>query len=179
VTGNRLTGVFDDDHKVLDAAREARGRGFHVVDVHSPFPIHGIDEALGLKPSRLTWVCFFFGSLGAALALFAQYWTSAVDWPVNIGGKPFDSLPAFIPIVFELAVLLASLGVVLALSVRCRLWPGRRVELPAEGLMDDRFGLVVELRSAVPTAEDFAALCREYGAVEVLDVEEGGRSCAA
>ena len=113
------------------------------------------------------------------LALWFQYWTSAIDWPVNIGGKPFNSLPAFVPIIFEVAVLFASLGVVLALFLRCGLFPGRRITVPAPGVLDDRFALVAELRGAVPTQAEFELLMKQHGAVEVLDGSEEEASCAA
>jgi len=178
----RLTGVFEEEEGILAATRAAREDGFAVLDAYTPYPVHGMDDALGIRPSRLTWICFLCGAAGLALALWFQHWTSAVDWPINVGGKPFDSLPAWVPIAFEITVLFASLGVVLALFVRCRLWPGKRVEQPAPGVTDDRFAVVVELRGAVPTARDFRALCAAHGAVEVIDawdLEGGDPSCAA
>jgi len=175
MSARRLTAVFDDDRRILTATREARERGFFVVDVYTPFPVHGMDEAMGLKPSRLTWVCFLFGALGAGLAIWFQFWTSAVDWPINVGGKPFNSLPAFVPIMFEITVLFAGIGVVVALFLRSRLGPGRRAHEPAAGICDDRFALEIELRGAVPTAEDFEALAAEQGALEVVDSLEGDR----
>ncbi|MFV1958716.1 MAG: DUF3341 domain-containing protein, partial [Planctomycetota bacterium] len=120
--------------------------------------------------------CFAFPPPGALLALWAQYWTSATDWPLNIGGKPLDSLPAFIPITFEMAVLFGGLGVVLVLFLRCRMWPGRRTEEPCAGVTDDRFVLVVRLAGASPTEEDFRALGARHGALAVRDdftIEEG------
>ena len=174
----RLTAVFDDERKILAATRAARETGFVVVDVYTPFPVHGMDEAMGIRPSRLTWVCFLFGALGAGLALYFQFWTSAVDWPINVGGKPFDSLPAFIPIVFEITVLFASLGVVVALFLRCRLGPGRQAYDPVPGVCDDRFALQIELRGAVPSTEDFELLAAEHGALEVVDALAEDPSCA-
>jgi len=178
----RLTAVFESEEGILAATREARAQGYDVLDVFTPYPVHGMDEALGIRPSRLTWVCFACGAVGALFALWFQHWTSAVDWPINVGGKPFDSLPAWIPIAFEITVLCASLGVVLALFVRCRLWPGKHAERPAPGVMDDRFALVVELRGAVPTEAEFRAFCAAQGAAEVIDpweFTEGDPSCAA
>jgi len=178
MTQRQLVAVFDDDHQVLAATREARARGFHIVDVYTPFAVHGMDEAMGLKPSRLTWVCFVCGALGLSAALWFQSWTSAVSWPLNVGGKPLDSLPAWIPIAFEITVLFAALGSVLALMIRSRFWPGKCAVEPAAGIMDDRFALVVELHGALPDEEAFRALGREYGALEVGNVGEmGGRTC--
>ena len=80
-----------------------------------PLPIHGIDDVLGIRRSRLTIVCFVAGLVGCAVGLLAQYWTSAVDWPLDIAGKPFDSLPAFVPVAFELTVLFGGLATALVL----------------------------------------------------------------
>jgi hypothetical protein len=136
-----MIAVFDNETDLLAATRATRDAGCEIVDVFTPYAVHGLDEAMGLRPSRLGWVCFLAGAAGAALALWAQYWTSAVDWPLNVGGKPFNSLPAFVPVIFELCVLFAALGVVLALLVRCGLRPGRRAVVPP-GVTDDRFVLV-------------------------------------
>ena len=99
----RYTAVFfynEDDLKGI--AAEARLRGFEVHDVFTPFPVHGMDAAVGLKPSRLTWIGFAAGAFGLAFALILQIWTSAYDWALNVGGKPFNSFPLFIPVGFEL-----------------------------------------------------------------------------
>ena len=125
-----MIAVFDNETDLLAATRAAREAGCEIVDVYTPYAVHGLDEAMGLRPSRLGWVCFLCGAAGAALAVWAQFWTSAVDWPLNVGGKPFNSLPAFVPVIFEVCVLLAGLGVVGALLLRCRLWPGRESVVP-------------------------------------------------
>jgi len=135
--------IFAREEDLLAATRAVREGGFRIVDVFAPYAIHGIDRAMGLRPSRLTWACFGCGAAGALGALQFQFWTSAVDWPLNVGGKPFNSLPAFIPIAFELTVLCAGLGVVAALLIRCGLRPGRAARVPAERVTNDRFLLVV------------------------------------
>lgn len=163
-----MIAVFTDERGLLAATRAVRERGCEVVDVHTPYAVHGLDEAMGLEPSRLSWVCLACGALGAGVALWFQFWTSAVDWPLNVGGKPFNSLPAFVPVTFELCVLLAGLGVVAALLIRCRLWPGRRVSLPDVRATNDRFVLVARPRQQV----DLKALLEELGAESVAEEEE-------
>ncbi len=101
---------FKTSAEILAAAKAATAKGFVDVESYTPFPIHGMDEALGLKPSIVPWATFIGGLVGFGLATHLQIWTSAFDWPVNVGGKPMISGPAFIPIMFELTVLLAGLS---------------------------------------------------------------------
>jgi hypothetical protein len=101
--------VFRHEQELLDAALEARQAGFEVYDVYTPFPVHGMDQAAGLRPSRLTWIALIAGAVGLMFGLGLQVWTSAYDWPLNVGGKPFNSFPLFIPVTFELTVLFSGL----------------------------------------------------------------------
>ena len=143
-TKRLLLGTFDGEETLLQACRAARERNLGIFDTYTPYAVHGLDEAMGLKRTRLTRVCFFAGLAGAALAIGFQVWASAVDWPVNIGGKSHSALPALVPITFEMMVLFAALGTVLAFFVRVRLWPGRQPDLPTAGITDDRFVLALE-----------------------------------
>lgn len=165
-----LIGYFDSEEKVLDATRAVREAGYTLHDVYTPYAVHGMDDAMGLKPSRLTWVCFGAGLLGATLALSFQYYTSVVSWPLNVGGKPFNSFPAFIPVAFELTVLFAALTTVAAFLARAKLFPGsKRVALPR--VTDDRFAIAVEPRTApaeLAAAED---VLRRHGAVATARME--------
>ena len=81
-------GSFDDDHAATEAARECRDRGLDLVDVYGPRPIHGIEDAMGLRRSRLTWACFLFGVFGLSVALYFQYWSSETSWALNVGASP-------------------------------------------------------------------------------------------
>jgi hypothetical protein len=101
---------FKTSAEILAATRAATAKGFADVETYTPFPIHGMDEALGLKPSIVPWATLVGGCVGFGLATHLQIWTSAFDWPINVGGKPMISGPAFIPIMFELTVLLAGLS---------------------------------------------------------------------
>lgn len=164
-----IVGTFDDEARLLHATRQARANAYRIDDVYTPYAVHGLSDAMGLKASRLTWVCFLMGLTGAVLALGFQVWSSSVDWPINVGGKPFDSLPAFIPIAFEITVLFAGLGVVAALFARCGLWPGARKVQPRIEITDDRFVLVLRLEGARHTVDDARAFLAEEGAVDVVD----------
>ena len=109
---NFIIGVFDDEEVLLTGIEKVRGNGVKIDEVYSPFPVHGIDEALGYKKSRLPIAAFLFGMTGTSIALTMQIWMLGYDWPMIIGGKNFASLPPFIPVTFELTVLLSALGMV-------------------------------------------------------------------
>jgi hypothetical protein len=143
-----MVGIFAAEDDILQVTREARESGYRIVDVYAPYAIHGMDRAMGLGPSRLPWVCFALGLFGAAFKVWFEYWTSAVDWPVNVGGKPWNSLPAFVPITFEVMVLFAGLSTVFAFLVVSRMTPSRRAKTPHARITDDRFALVLEQTDA-------------------------------
>ena len=158
-------GVFEREASLRAAIGESRRRGLDVVDAYSPYPIHGIDELMGIRRSRLTLVCFFGGLAGLAIGLGFQYWSSAVSWPTNVGGKPFDSLPAFVPVAFEMTVLLAGLSTAFMLMLRSRLWPGKRTRA-VEGVTDDRFAVVIARKDAALASAELVDLLARHGAVE-------------
>lgn len=161
----RLIATFDDPGRLLDAVRRARERGFAVEDVFAPLPVHGLDEALGRRPSRLGLVTFAGGLAGMLGAVALQVYTAVVDWPLEVGGKPPNSALAFLPVTFELTVLAAGLATAAAFLLRSRLRPRLSApRLPAARVTDDRFALVL----AAPLEEAEArALLAAAGAVEV------------
>lgn len=172
-----VVGTFSRGEDIVAAARAARAAGLTIVDAYTPFAVHGLDDAMGLRPSRLSWVCLIAGVTGAVLKLWFEWWTAVVDWPVNVGGKPDNSLPAFVPITFEVMVLFAGLATVFALFAVARLWPGRRARVPVPGVTDDRFALVVEQTSAAVSAVRVRALFQQHQATDVREqiVDMGNR----
>jgi mono/diheme cytochrome c family protein len=164
-------GIFADEEGLVGATEAVRAKGLRIFDIFTPYPVHGLDEAMGLLPSRLGRVCFGFGVLGVALAFAMQYWTSAVDWPINVGGRPWNSWPAFVPVAFEVMVLLASFGVVFAFLAAARLFPGRKSLSPAAGVTDDRFVLVLEETDAAFDAREVQALLGKFGVEETFERE--------
>ena len=171
--GRRLhIGTFEDEHDLLDAVRAFRAQGIEVVDAISPYPVHGLDEALGMRRSRLPWVCLIGGATGLALGLWFQYWSSATSWPLDVGGRPFDSLPAFMVVGFEMTILIAGLSTAAAMLLRSRLWPGRRPTSGLEVTTDDGLVLVVSETDARFRPGTHAALLREHGARDVREEVE-------
>ena len=103
---------FRNPKELMDAAREVNRKGFKKWDTYSPFPIHGMEKAMGLKKSKVGWIVLSHAFLGFFGALALMMWTMGVDYPMNISGKPFWNMPAFVPITFELTVLLSAFGAV-------------------------------------------------------------------
>ena len=92
-----LVGEFENPERLKLAAEEARHAGYKVMDAYSPFPIHGLSEAIGFRDTKVPWTVFIFGLLGVTLGYTMQFYTSVIDYPMNVGGKPLNSIPAFIP----------------------------------------------------------------------------------
>ncbi len=162
-----LLGVFEREEDILAVTRKARADGLTIADVYAPYAVHGLDRAMGLRPSRLPWVAFALGLIGAAFKVWFEFWTSAVAWPIDIGGKPWNSLPAFVPVTFEVMVLFAGIGTVVAFLVGRRLLPGRKAKLPMLGVTDDRFVLVIEETDAAFDLAKAEALLAEHNAVRI------------
>jgi hypothetical protein len=162
-----VVAVFSRPEALLRAVRPVRGEGFRVYDVHAPYPIHGLDSAMGLRRTRLPLVTLLAGLSGLAFAVLFQVYTTALDWPLNVGGKPDNSALAFVPVSFELTVLLAGLGTAAAFFLRARLYPGKRACLPAAGVTDDRFALVLRRPDNAFDVGRACQILRELGAETV------------
>lgn len=160
-----IIGIFDDEETMIHGAEKLRDKNITIYDFYTPFPVHGLDELLGMKRSILPYVTFVAGAMGLSFAVLLQVWTSSVSWPTNIGGKPFASLPAFIPISFELTVLFAAHLSVLAFFVINKLFPGQKVSLFDQEQTCSTFVLCIEKDKA--NFDDVKALLTEHGALDV------------
>lgn len=138
-----LCATFSHPARLVAAVLSLRRERFVVHDVFAPYPVHGLDQAMGLRRTRLPFITLLAGLGGLTFALCFQYYTNIFDWPLNVGGKPDNSTLAFVPVCFELTVLLGGLGTVAALFIRARLYPGKHEELSAPGVTDDTFALVL------------------------------------
>ncbi len=158
---------FAREEDVLGATLALKERGWHVKidDIYTPYAVHGLDEAAGLRPTRLAWFCFLLGFAGLAFMMWLQFWTSTSSWPINVGGKPWNSLPAFVPVAFEAMVLLAGLGTFIAFLVVSGLRPGKSALTPAAGATEDRFVLVLEETDATFDPEHIRTLMQSFNAI--------------
>lgn len=119
--GDKIYGLlaeFETDEALLQAIRRAREEGYRELDAFAPHPVEDLDEALHLRPTRLPWVIFAAGCFGGFLAFFVQWFSTVVHYPLNVGGRPYNSWPAYIPVTFELTVLFAALTGVLVMLAR-------------------------------------------------------------
>ncbi len=139
LTNEILYGLYDDEEQVLEAVKEANADHIEIWDVYSPFPIHGLDPLLGLQESRLHIAGFVYGAIGTLTAFLFMTWAFTRDWPIIFGGKPYWSVPAFIPITFELTVLFASIGMVVTFYTICGMAPGFTNPTLDDRITDDKF----------------------------------------
>ena len=158
---------FAHEQDLLDGVKTLREHDLKILDAFTPYAVHGLDRAMGLRASPLTWVCFICAMTGVTLALVFEHWSLAISWPLNVGGKPWNSLPSDVPIGFEMAVLLGGFGSVFALFGLCRLYPGKRARIVAPRVTDDRFVVVVEEGDAVTNPVYVRSLLEPHGVVEL------------
>lgn len=165
---------FAGPAEVLAAAESLRDAGFRRMDAFSPFPVHGMDDALGLGRSRLPWLVLIGGLTGAAAAWFTQWYASAVDYRLIVGGKPFHSREAWVPITFEMMVLLSAFTAVLGMLALCGLPRLAHPVFKAPGFhraSDDGFFLAVEARDPKFDPRDTPALLASLGGLDVALLE--------
>ena len=162
-------GVYDDEDQLVQAVKDLRGNGVKIFEVYSPFPVHGLDEALGYKRSRLPKAAFMFGALGTTLALTMMFYMMGFDWPMIIGGKNFTALPPFIPVTFELTVLLASLGMVGTFMIVGDLKPFKNPRIFDIRITDNKHVIAVDLADNKMNKAEINSLISKTGALEVND----------
>jgi hypothetical protein len=166
---------FEHPEALVQAAQKTYAAGYRKLDAYSPFPIEGLSEAIGFHHDRLPLLVLIGGLCGAFLGFGLQYWVSAVNYPVNVGGRPFNSWPAFIPVTFEMTILLAAFTAVLGmLALNGLPMPYHPVfNAPRFALATrDRFFLCIEATDPLYGREAARELLRTLGAKEVVDVEE-------
>jgi mono/diheme cytochrome c family protein len=166
---------YADDNKLLEAARKVRDSGYSRTDAFTPFPVHGIDEALGIKATVLPWFTLCAGATGTCIALIMQWWMNAYDYPYIISGKPFASWPAFIPVAFELTILFAAYTTVFAmlgLNGLPKFSNPMFTNPKFDRATDDRFFLWVDSRDKYFNTEKVKSLLESTGPISVDEVRE-------
>ncbi len=169
-----VVGAFTDEAVLFPAVKKVRQAGYKIHDVYTPMAIHGLDKAMGLRETSLHTAGFIYGITGTTTALSGIGWIFTSDWPLNFGGKPHFSLPAWIPITFELTVLFAAVGMVLTFCYLCQMAPFVKKHHFSLRATDDHFVMVIECTPRTNVAEAQAFL-GSIGAVDinVQDAETG------
>ena len=161
-----VVGCFKDEDVLFPAVKKVRVAGYKIHDVYTPFPLHGLDHAMGLRETSLHTAGFIYGITGTATAVGFITWALTTDWPIIFGGKPFFSLPAWIPITFELTVLFAAVGMVLTFCYLCQLSPFLKKHHFHPRATDDLFVMAIECTDKTSDAE-VQAFLQNAGAKEV------------
>lgn len=170
-----LLGEFADVTSVVDAARKTRAAGYKVWDVHSPFPIHGIDAVIGIRPTILPWLVLCGGVVGAGCGFLLQWFCNAFDYPILVSAKPMLSLPANIPVIFESAVLLSALTAVfgmLALNRLPLLYNPLFKSARFRRVTNDRFFIWIDASDAKFDEKSAADFLSSVGATAVERIED-------
>ncbi|SNR54757.1 quinol:cytochrome c oxidoreductase membrane protein [Lutibacter agarilyticus] len=165
--------MYNDDDILMDAVKETRAANHHIEEVYTPFPVHGLDKAMGLKGTRLAITAFMYGCVGFSFAVWMMNYMMIEQWPQDIGGKPsmsfFLNMPAFVPIMFELSVFFAAHLMVITFYMRSRLWPFKEAENPDPRTTDDMFVMEVAVEGDEAALVSFL---EKTGTVEIKVTEK-------
>ncbi len=161
--------IYTDDDLLLQAVKQVRGERYHIAEIYTPFPVHGLDKAMGLAPTRLAITSFMYGVVGFIVAVVMMDYMMIRDWPQDIGGKPsftfLQNSPSFVPIMFELTVFFAAHLMVITFYMRSKLWPFKSAENPDVRTTDDHFLMEIELGNH--DVDQLSKFLYDTGALEI------------
>ncbi|MES2812042.1 DUF3341 domain-containing protein [Flavobacterium amnicola] len=165
--------LYNDDDVLMDAVKQTRKAHHHIEEVYTPFPVHGLDKAMGLAPTRIAIAAFMYGCTGLSFAIWLLNNIMIQDWPQDIGGKPsfsyLQNMPAFVPVMFEETVFFAAHLMVITFYMRSKLWPFKKAENPDVRTTDDHFLMEVAVNN---NESELTSFLQSTGAVEVKVVEK-------
>ncbi|MEC8830827.1 MAG: DUF3341 domain-containing protein [Bacteroidota bacterium] len=168
-----IQALYNDDDVLMHAVKKVRAEHHHIDEVYTPFPVHGLDKAMGLADTRIAITSFLYGCLGLTVAVVMMNFIMIEAWPQDIGGKPsfsyLENMPAFVPIMFELTVFFAAHLMVITFYLRSRMWPFKKAENPDKRTTDDHFLMELGVHD---NENELADLLWETGAVEVKVTEK-------
>ena len=172
-TSKVIHAIYNDDDVLMAAVKKVKAERFHIEEIYTPFPVHGLDKAMGLAPTRIAIASFMYGCVGLAVATLMMNFIMIEDWPQNIGGKPsfsyLENMPAFVPIMFELTVFFAAHLMVITFYLRSRMWPFKKAENPDPRTTDDHFLMEIPVNG---DEKELQNLLAETGAVEINVVDK-------
>ncbi len=165
-----ILAIFDAPEKLLKAVAQVKSLKIEYMEAYTPFPVHGMDEAMGLKRSWIPWATLILGISGFCLTFIFQAWTSSVSWPINVAGKPYVSWPAFIPVSFEGMVLIGGVLTALIMFVACRL-PNLTKPVYDPRFTNDGFGILVERMDPHYNEVELQKIFKECDAQEIKKIQ--------
>jgi len=170
---NYLVGIFDDDDDLLHTIEHVRAAGYKIADAFTPFPIHGLEHAMGLRPTKLHTAGFFFGGIGLTFMFSFLTWMNTINYPINFGGKPFFSLLSWVPPLFEVTVLWASIGMTVAFYYLCNLYPGKTPKIIDPRTTDHKFALTfaIDDKTGADYINKVSEMLKHGGATEIYQKE--------
>ena len=165
--------IYNDDDLLMQAVKQVRAEHYHIEEVYTPFPVHGLDKVMGLAPTRIAITSFMYGLVGLTVAVLMMNFIMIEDWPQDIGGKPsfsyIENMPAFVPIMFELTVFFAAHLMVITFYMRSKLWPFKKAENPDVRTTDDHFLMAVDAGSH--DVKKLTQFLYDTGAMEISLIE--------
>ena len=165
--------LYDDDDVLLNAVKMIRSEKHRIEEVYTPFPVHGLDKAMGLEETRLAIMAFIYGCIGLGVAVAMMDFIMIKDWPQNIGGKPsfsyLENMPAFVPIMFEMTGFFAAHLMVITFYMRSKLWPFKKAENPNPLTTDDKFLVEIGIHD---NEKELEKLLKKSGAIDVSITEK-------
>jgi len=164
---NFIVGIFDDESVLLSAVKKVRGSDVKIHECYTPYPVHGLDDELGYKRSRISIAAFMFGITGTCLAFLMMIYMMGIDWPMIIGGKDYVAIPSFVPVGFEVTVLLAALGMVATFFVISNLKPYGKPRIYDIRSTDDKHVMAIDLAKNKKTTDELSTILKDSGAVEI------------
>jgi len=170
-----LLAEFDTPQTIFTACESVRDEGYRHWDAHTPFPVHNLDKAMGVPASKVPWIVLAMALFGLTAGITLQFWTTAVDYPVMIAGKPFASWPAWVPVSFELTILFGSFGAVFGMFGLNRLPTFHHPLFNSERFeraTNDKFFIAVEARDPLFDAKKTKKLLQKLGATHVEEIAE-------
>ncbi len=172
-TSKVIHAIYTDDDVLMAAVKKVRSEKHHIEEIFTPFPVHGLDKAMGLAPTRIAITSFIYGIIGLIISIWMMDYMMIQDWPQDVGGKPsfsyLENMPAFVPIMFELTVFFAAHLMVITFYLRSRMWPFKNAENPDPRTTDDHFLMEISVHG---NEKELESLLVETGAVEINIVDK-------
>jgi hypothetical protein len=160
-----ILGVFENEESLVSAFEKVKEKGVLPVEVYTPYPVHEILEGMGNK-TRITYAAFFYGLFAAIGILAFLTWAASLSWPLNYGGKPFNSFPSFIVVTIVATILSITILTLFTFSARAKIFPGKVPEIFHERATNDRFVMVIDKNSLGENSAEINSIISEYGEIE-------------